>query len=1156
MRWRCIIFRLSLLVVLALLLASPAAARGNATPGIYPGTIKDVCVGDTIFVGETGLNLTPLTPYASGKVVSLWPDPSLTHGKAISVSDSRSFDVESTKVKDYGIYYPVSATGHVLWSYAIRIQPFKEKYPYNVVVTSSKGWIMANGAESSTITVSVTDGGNNPISGAAITLSVSSPWAVSDSVLVTDGSGKAQTSFLATTRSGTAVITASASVAGVTTTPVTTTGLQKIDAATPAKATSIYPIYATVGSPVNISVFVADRYGNPVTSLQSEKTVLFYSLSAGSGAFLDEEGSRVKSLNVSLNSTGYAEATFYLNTLRGDNLVLILPPTPVSFQILDVEGIGNSKPASIIQVTDPSGNPPFIPADGESKATIDYFLFDEWGNPSIDQAINITTDVGERRIFITNQEGRVSVTYGPKLKAAFYTLTATAVENPAVQVVQALQFGSLDPDEMLLTASPQTMASLDANSQMRASVIGKVIDIKGNPVKGQTVTFMIEKDSSPTLLNRSAAIRDPGKNTTHGAGEAVSIITDGNGQAILDFIPGSFPIWPEVGYSDKATGTTTLSATWKNPNGTAVVRTIDLQYKNYPFLSVYTEVSPKTVQIGNLVNVSVRLKGDGWALQPKPIDVVLCTDRSGTMLINESVSPYPKGILIRDSYNDRMIDAMNAAKAFIGKTTSQDRLGIITFGTPKNNLALLFNTGTPSAVDSYGTRAGRDYDCKVYKSCADPNNLDISNKTPFILSAYRGHGATGRDYTANGVMTGTYVEAPLGSTTEVLSTAIDNIVPAGGTPTRRGIYESVKMLLANPRPMAVKAIVLLTDGKFNVGGDPRGIAVDPMNPTDSYPELANDPIIKDGTGSVITWAKNNGVKIFTIGLKGSDTRDLPNEAELKAYADETGGKYHPADDSTKLAGIYMEIAGELREEASVNTQLTLDFRQMEVNGVPNIPGNTVFTYRYIPLVSTLIIPPSKVPLPTVNNEANWKTGIFNFSQGTIKVNEEWMVNFTLNSTMEGNIKVLSAKSSRVTFEGVEGNVSIPDTYITSIPRGTEKGPEDIVFAIKNLETGDQKQTQVVQLTWTYFYNGGDGNIGWQVWLAPLNSNAYQFKGDFSRESVREKDTPLSYNLVVKDLKPGSYMVKVIGHVRDANDAVATRALTIPGETQKTWILIQ
>ncbi len=63
-----------------------------------------------------------------------------------------------------------------------------------------------------------------------------------------------------------------------------------------------------------------------------------------------------------------------------------------------------------------------------------------------------------------------------------------------------------------------------------------------------------------------------------------------------------------------------------------MAQTLQLSWMNYPYLSIETEVTPQTVKVGETVEVTVRVKGDGWALMPTPIDAMLCTDRSGSML--------------------------------------------------------------------------------------------------------------------------------------------------------------------------------------------------------------------------------------------------------------------------------------------------------------------------------------------------------------------------------------------------------------------------------------------------------------------------------------------------------------------------------------------
>jgi hypothetical protein len=1166
MRWHSLIFKLSLLAILVLLFAHPVAARGNTTSGIYPGTVKDICAYDTIFVGETGLNLTPLTPYASGVVQELrkyandQPDPSAPSfgGQIASIPagpDPISFSVPP--VSYYGVWYPV-VNGKVIQSNYIQIQPYTPNYPANVIITSGSDWMVANGADSAPITISAMDIGNNPVSGANLVLRVDSPWKLQDSILKTDGSGKAQTRFLPTTKSGNAVIavTASPPTPGPS---VTATGVQKIDADTPAYVWPLYSSTATVASPVTVSAFVLDRYGNAVTSRRVMKNVTFLTGNTGTGYFTDGTEDHLKGITVPLNDTGFAGVTYFLSTDQGNNFISILPPAPVAPALVNIVGIGNSVPFSISQMVNPAGNPPYIPADGQtSVATIDYYLLDEWGNPAGGQGVQIITSAGENRIFYTNQEGRVTVLYGPKKTAGFYSLTATATANSSVRISQTLQFGSLKPQDMLLTASPQTMASLDVNPAMVGHVVAKVIDDKGNPVMGETVTFTMENaTSAPYNLTTLPSIGSGGF-VTMVEKAPVEVTTDENGQAILDYYPGAFPKPGNFGWSETAQGMTMVNATWDGPDS-SVTRSIDLSYKNYPFLSVYTEVNPKTVEKGNFVDVSVRLKGDGWALQPKPIDVVLCTDRSGTMLINQSVDPFPDGVLVQESLNDRMVDAMNASRTFVGQTTGQDRIGLVTFGDPAGGLALLNKTGD-AALDKYLSpywwRVGRDYNRKVGQKTLDPTNRDTSNKMATIKVLYPGHGDKGRDYRVGGVLTGAYVESTLTYDKAQIINAINSTVPAGGTPMRRAIYESVKLVNNNPRDGAVKAIVLLTDGNWNTGGDPEGIDSSVFG-IESYPEV-QAAMGGDGTGSVIRWANLSHIKIFTVALKGINATDGPDTGALGRYARDTGGIAYQASSGKDLTRIYMDIAGALREEASVDTIVNLDFGSVEVTNVTPAPsGKDVFAYQYIEPDhrSTWIMPPSKKGV-LVNNETSWNTDQgFTFSAGTIKVNEEWVVNFTLKVLTEGNIKILSSKTSEVTFNGTAGSVGIPDTFITSVPQGIEKGPEGIVFEIKKItRLNPETDHQVATMSWTFDYTGFDKNVTWEVWLAPPFSGTPQYKDTFTTSS-RVSPIEAPYNLPINGLAAGTYAFTVKGHVNDANDRELSVPLIIPEQLKDPKIKI-
>jgi hypothetical protein len=397
------------------------------------------------------------------------------------------------------------------------------------------------------------------------------------------------------------------------------------------------------------------------------------------------------------------------------------------------------------------------------------------------------------------------------------------------------------------------------------------------------------------------------------------------------------------------------------------------------------------------------------------------------------------------------------------------------------------------------------------------------------------------------------VESDFKSDKDQLKAAINSIVPAGGTNMREALYTAVKALItdaqANPdRDNYVKAVVLRTDGDWNVGGDPEGVNCGTIYGCDSFNELSNN-----GKGSVITWAAEHHIKIFTIALEGQGASDLTDlnkfEQELQRYSSDTGGLAKVYRTGDNLDNIYRDIAGALREEASINTKMSLDFSNVEVNAPATQSGYDVFEYMYIndPPKSTYVVPPAPSVAQIRDDTNNWTPALqkLTFVPGTIKVNQEWRVNITLRTRMEGNIKVLSSATSKVTFEGTEGSVDIPDTFITAIPPGTEKGPEALTFDIHfpaEPRKNDESDTKIAKMEWNVAYDGLDTSISQQIWVAPIYSEAYQYKDTIT--TPRAQDT-VDYTLVISDLRPGRYKVKVIGHVSDANDDSDTAIINIP-----------
>ncbi|MDD1668815.1 MAG: VWA domain-containing protein [Methanomicrobiales archaeon] len=532
--------------------------------------------------------------------------------------------------------------------------------PY-VTMMSSTPFLTANGQESATITVKVTDA-SNAVVGADVLLDVSPLWSLKETAGKTDGSGKFVTTFLPTTRAGSAVIKARVTTAGVPSFTLVGIYTQEIVADDPQTVVYLYNSTATVGSLTGLSVLIKDRFGNPVSSKKTLHEVTFNIPLSTDGALqkINDKTTKFKGLSVPVNDSGYAEVGFILSTRPGTNYISIIPPKPLQSALITIQGVADAKPASLVQTVIPSGNPPTLRTDTSSRFVINYRLSDSYGNPSANQPLYIAVNTGEKLVITSNPEGNVSITYGPKKDAARYTITATALNNLSVTTQQVIQFLSFTPSNLLVTASPQTMASSDVKGDAEAFVMAKVIDDLGNPVPGQTVYFSIREVNNGSFATTRGPSIMAGNTLTSKIGEEVSAVTDGSGYAIATFTPSAF-VTDGPNFNPMSQGVARVQARWGTKS-----QTLSLTYMNYPYLSISTSVDPMTVETNSTVQLSILVKGDGYALKPKPVDVYMVTDRSGSMSTGNP---------------SRLALVKQAATAFTDKFDySVDRLGQFSFG--------------------------------------------------------------------------------------------------------------------------------------------------------------------------------------------------------------------------------------------------------------------------------------------------------------------------------------------------------------------------------------------------------------------------------------------------------------------------------------------
>ncbi len=920
--------------------------------------------------------------------------------------------------------------------------------PDDAIWTLNKPWVVANGADTATISVEVINMSDETINGLTVNFQVNS--SVFGSMSPTQAvlqNGRANSTFTVKNKSGVANISAIISYKINDDDPeepyqtAVFSKLLNIDHDAPyVLASYTVPPQITVGSVGDIRLAYTDQWGNPVDNRRESEELYFEITSPGETAKFVNASAPGTAIQQYVDSTGNFRIQMIASEQPGTNIILAHPVAPGMGDLPDryfyIQAIANGTPRSIEQYFDPEGylgQPPKQYADGVSLYQIVYTVKDQYGNGIMNTPISIRTDLpGEETVVSTNPWGQAMLTYGPKSTIGRITIYAESVVNPAVNISKEVMFISQEAVDMQFTAIPETMPSRDVLEWQPAELRAKVIDENGNPVEGETVTFTI---GTPwyDMEVYNATMGPELENTT--------AISDVDGYAIALFDPGAFSVdWADELFNPSSTGEVEVTAHWENATrGLSSTHSLNLTWKNYPYLSLSTSVYPQTVNVSNTVDVLIQLRGDGWALQPNPIDVVLCTDRSGSMLYNNS-----DGII-----DDRMVHAISAAKIFNSQMSAiRDRVGLVSFGdnsatsgwanlTPRYYYSTYYHKWRWdwSGVYSNWYWVSRDdrYDCE-YSS--DYYSLDSVHQK-YVDAHYPG---TPRYY---GTTQYASEDLVLSFDRTSVNNTINQMVPAGGTPMREGLYRSVKMILDHPRPISgtttIKAIVLLSDGAWNTGGNPEG-----GSGVTSFPEIS--------TGSVIDWANTSGIKIFTVAL-GSD----PNREELQSYATKTGGKYYSTDKADELSQIYEDIAGELRLEAGVNTQVDLDFGTIEVNYEMIEVNDTfkVFDYVSDPVLSTRIHSYNEtadiIPSYVRNDTQSWNENkSLYFDAGTIKLGQIWEARYRLRVLTDGSINIFGP-GSQIIFNNGESTLFLPQTLITGVPSMVSTG---VNTSELNITTGD------------------------------------------------------------------------------------------------------
>lgn len=945
---------------------------------------------------------------------------------------------------------------------------------------------------------------------------------------------------------------------------------QPIDHGTPMDVRNIaYENEVTLGGVMNIAMAMEDAYGNLVTSLyedaigETPEAVDFSTASYAGSGFDNATGYGAKSVTVPVNAEGLVSAAFMVGIEAGPKyLIHLVPGVGLDDTWLTITALADGDPNSIVVSVNPNfSNPPYQPADGESRFYLIYQVFDLYGNPSGNQALHFSDDVtGDEFTRWTDSDGEVKFFYGPFDYATTVTLHAEAVVNPFVCVDQKLRFNSIDPEGMVLTANPQSMASADVPSALNAQIFAKVMDESGNGVPGETVQFFIISSGWD-----DAHASDPYLDDTEGVSDT-TVTTNADGIATVNFTPGAFTCSGDENYSATASESCDILA-----RGGDTSQTIELEWMNYPYIRVETEVSPETVEVGDTVDVTVRLTGDGWGLYPSPIDVMLCADRSGSMLLD---------------YPDRMVSAMDAMNTFNGKMAKgRDRVGLTSFGAKTVDWQGTY----PADIFDYHSGdygywwAGNDsYDDYWEDGYWEAGHhgwghwvwgyYDRSEDVAYIQTHYPGNNI--QEYPDYATL-----DLPLTDEIDTANQTISQVVPMDGTPMRHGLYLAITELIENGTADAVKAIVLLSDGDYNTGGDPLardepfsegnrhrhgycngncyGWSCSNDYPCDYYyyEGLSSVDSVNQKWQNLSVYASDHDITLYSIALGDGLTEDGIDT--LETLATSTGGLYYHAPTGDDLTAIYLAIAGELRIEAGVNTTMDLMFNNIERNNVTesNIPDDRILEYTCVDNLSTLVkswntplSPQWSVdsdnmvhPLEFLDQTEEWdENQCLSFDSteiGTIHLGQIWQTKYRMNVSKPGTINMFG-DGSLIIFNDGEETLGLPKTYISAVfdLNITDSNSTLQVYDLVCVEDehGDAIENYLT-LEWNLSYFGTD-NVTQNLYYQKVGDGIWT---NFD-EIVVPGQVPGSLQtdkLYVADLLAGEYKIRVVATAPDATQSV-------------------
>jgi len=824
-------------------------------------------------------------------------------------------------------------------------------------------------------------------------------------------------------------------------------------------------------------------------------------------------------IQVTTDASGNASARYRVAELAGTDVNYIYTD-PIGNMVAPayafIDGIAETHPWFVSQ-TYPS--PDALPADGASTSVFEvYFkILDKYKNPINGTPVLLTTSDGFSATRITNPDGLAYLKFGPKDLIGHYTLSGGPTlntsalclnTNETMNCSQVVEYYNTDPVDLMVMANPQGMASLDVDSKASGLVQARVVDIKGNPVAGETVTFALGApvysdlavpDSGPTLSATTAQVA-------------------AGGFATVTFKPGSFVDSTNPSYNATATGTVVVTASWTNKTGYTITRPVTFVWKNYPYLGISVPADAcKNVAVGDTVNISVKLTGDGAALKPKPINAILVMDVSGSMGMNPQMDG-PAG------YKYKIYYANASGFAFVDQmSTTEDKVGLViynqtpylitapvtNFDTVRSGLKAMFaNTNTNQRMGTY----------LAIKTMAD-QGYDPTKTVNAIIVMTDGQFNYDGDPLALKLSGAQWSQGNWGD-----GSSNWYVIPA------LGAYTNTNQNLANyakANNIKIYTVTFGVDSAIQPGTTLYDEATTLAETTGGHHYAA-----KTGYDALNVYTKIAGELKETAGgntqvaldFGSIKVNDIIGGGDVRYYM-----KYVPV--SSPSPGPYPSDSTYLNKTHWFTNNNTMSF------------------YSGYPIVQ--------------DDSAAWDNRLMTFTPGDIKLNDTWSANFRLKLNASGKIELFGpGTASQICFTDASTEKTtcqfIPALQCNIQESLVNEGIGDEYLFIGNLTAENTKQDpNILKVQYNVTYTGKNplNTVTETIWYKPAGGQYKLFDGGVLYDSNCFEHT----RYILPDTtswSAGVYSIQVRGKANDSNGATVTTTWEKKGPSDINYIKLE